>query len=349
VQVAILSTVVPTVRGGGRFIVDWTAEALTARGHDVEVLSVPFDDNPEHLVEQIVGLRRLPVADAGEVMVTVRWPAHMAVHPRKIAWFIHHQRVFFDLWDTPHRPFPDRPYWRAMRELLRTADTTGLAECRQIFANSAVVASRLERFNRLDAEVLLPPLPERRVRGAVGAYGDAVVFPSRVTPGKRQLLAVQALALTTTDVRLVIAGRPESQAYADQIRSYVEQHDLGDRVELMLEWVPQERMDAILSTARAVLYAPVDEDSYGYPSLEAAAHARPILTTTDSGGVLEFVQHERSGIVVEPEAAALAVAFDRLRRDDDLAAALGAACRERTAELHIGWDHVVGRLLAASS
>jgi glycosyltransferase involved in cell wall biosynthesis len=348
VRVALLSTVVPTVRGGGRLIVDWTAEALQERGHEVEVLSVPFDDDPEHLLEQLVGLRRMPLADAGEVLVTVRWPAHVARHPRKRAWFIHHHRVFFDLWDSPYRPFPDRPYWRALREQLRTADGTGLRECRRVFANSRVVAERLHRFNAIDAELLLPPLPPARAAGRIGEYGDTLVYPSRVTPGKRQLLAVEALARTTSDVRLVVAGQPESSKYADELRDAVARHSLEDRVDLRLRWVPQDEMDELLASARAVVYVPVDEDSYGYPSLEASAHARPIVTVSDAGGALDFVQHNRSGLVADATPESLAAAFDRLATDDELATRLGAVCRLRTGELGIAWEHVLERLLGAA-
>jgi glycosyltransferase involved in cell wall biosynthesis len=151
------------------------------------------------------------------------------------------------------------------------------------------------------------------------------------------------------DVRLVIAGQPESPAYAQLLRDALDRHGLHDRVDLRLGWLPQDEMDELIATARAVLYVPVDEDSYGYPSLEAAAHARPVVTTTDSGGALEFVEDGRSGLVVAPDPRALALAFDRLAGDDALARSMGAACRERVGELRIDWDHVVHSLLAASS
>lgn len=344
-QVVLVSTIVPLVKGGGRLIVESTADALTARGHDVEVFTVPFDDDPHHLVAQMAGLRSLPVCDAGERLITIRWPAHIVEHPNKAAWFIHHHRVFFDLWDSPWRPFPDLPEWRGLREMLRIADTRTLLECRGIFANSHVVAERLERFNGLQAEVLFPPLPDDRARGDVGPYGDFVLYPSRINPVKRQHVAIEAMAHVTNDVRLVIAGRPESDRYADRLRGLVDKYDLADRVELLMEWVPQERMDALLSTCRAVVYIPLDEDSYGYPSLEAAAHQRPIVTMRDSGGTLEFVQDGVSGLVTGAGPEDLAMAFDQLSRDDDEVARMGRASAARAVELGISWDHVVARLL----
>ena len=53
--------------------------------------------------------------------------------------------------------------------------------------------------------------------------------------------------------------------------------------------------------ARAVYYAPVDED-YGFATIEAFASAKPVITTTDAGGVLEFVEHDVTGLVAAPDA-----------------------------------------------
>jgi glycosyltransferase involved in cell wall biosynthesis len=97
----------------------------------------------------------------------------------------------------------------------------------------------------------------------------------------------------------------------------------------------------------ACAYLPVDEDSYGYPTLEAAHSAKAILTTSDSGGVLEFVQDARNGFVTEPTAQALAEAMDRLYADRSLAAELGAAAERRVADLDISWQHVVERIVSA--
>jgi glycosyltransferase involved in cell wall biosynthesis len=95
-----------------------------------------------------------------------------------------------------------------------------------------------------------------------------------------------------------------------------------------------------------VLYIPFDEDSYGYPSLEAAVMDRAVITTSDSGGVPELVDHEVNGLVVDPTPEALAAAFDRLWKNRQEAAAMGLAQRERLEALQISWDHVVERLLA---
>ncbi len=103
---------------------------------------------------------------------------------------------------------------------------------------------------------------------------------------------------------------------------------------------------AILSGALASAYVAFDEDSYGYPSLESSHARKAILTTTDSGGVLELVSDGVNGFVCEPTARALAEAMDRLFLDRELARRMGQAAQDRVRELKINWDHVIERLTA---
>lgn len=344
-RVIIASTVVPFVDGGGRLIVTWTAEELRARGHEVEVLWLPFPTGPREVLAAAVGLRATPVAGAGDRLITIRWPAHLLRHENKTTWFIHHYRELFDLWDTPLRPVADDAEGWSYREIVRGLDATGLSECTEVFCNSAVVRDRLRRFNGVEATPLLPPLGGDLSRFRADEYGDYIFYPSRVVPLKRQLLAIEAMRHTRSGVRLVIAGRPDVPAFGEQVRRYVTQMDLSDRVDLRLGWLPEDEKATLLSGALAVCYLPTDEDSYGYPSLEASHCARAVVTTTDSGGVLEFVRDRVEGRVVDPTPRALAAAFDELYEDRVAAARLGSAAFARRSDLHIEWDHTIARLL----
>ena len=51
--------------------------------------------------------------------------------------------------------------------------------------------------------------------------------------------------------------------------------------------------------ALGVVFPPFDED-YGYVTLEAFLARKPVVTTTDAGGPLEFVEDDVTGLVVEP-------------------------------------------------
>ncbi len=344
-RIVIASTSVPFVDGGGRLIVRWTAEAMRAAGHQVEEFYLPFPTTPRPTLSAILGLRATPFEDSCDRLVAIRWPAHVLRHGNKATWFIHHYREVFDLWETPHRAVPDNAEGRAYREAIRRIDNQGLSESRDLFSNSLVVRDRVRRFNGLDPEPLFPPLGGDVSRFRTDRYGDFVFYPSRITPIKRQLLAVQAMRYTQSDVRLVIAGRPEAPRYEQQIRAYVREYDLTEKVELRLGWLEETDKTDLLATCLAVAYVPQDEDSYGYPSLEASHSGKAIVTTFDSGGALEFVRDGIEGLVTKPEPTELAAAFDRLYEDRDYAEQMGARSSERRNQLGISWSHALPRLL----
>lgn len=338
-RVIIASTMVPFVQGGARFIVEWLETKLRDAGHEVERFYLPFDDSPELLLQQAAALRLMDLSGSADRLIAIRPPAHLIRHPHKIVWFIHHIRIFYDLWESEYGP-EKTPANLALREALWRLDGVGLSEARRIFTNSQVVADRVQRFNALSAEPLYPPLfaPERfRNEG----YGDEIVVVCRMEPHKRQHLLLEALARTFTPVKLRLCGRSASEEYRVRLRALIAAFDLEEKVILDDRWISEAEKADALAGALAVAYAPLDEDSYGYPSLEGAHAGKAVITTTDSGGVLELVRDGDNGFVCPPDPAALALRFDQLYRDRKRAETMGARNRARLSELRIDWDRVV--------
>lgn len=343
-RVAVVSSFVPFVKGGARNIVDWLVIELTRAGHDVEVINLPFSDDPAALMDQLAAYRWVHIEGADRV-ICLRPPSHLIRHEHKVLWFIHHLRFYYDLWDTPYRGMPDDAWHRSLRTSLIGIDTRALEKSAHIFTNSEVVSERLRAFNDIDSEVLYPPILEPESYRS-GPYGDEVLYVSRVEHHKRQHLAVQAMRYVRTDVKLRIAGAGGNQDYVAELAREVERHGLQDRVTLQTEWIDEDHKRDLFAESLAVAYLPFLEDSYGYPTLEAFHSERPVVTTSDSGGVLEIVEHEKTGLVAAPSAASLANAFDRLHQDRDLSRRLGTTGRDRLGTLNITWSHVIEKLLS---
>src|SRR5438093_6381826 len=106
----------------------------------------------------------------------------------------------------------------------------------------------------------------------------------------------------------------------------------------MLGEVDDAEVIELYANALAVVFPPFDED-YGFITLEAFLARKPVVTTTDAGGPLEFVEDGVSGFVVAPTAEAIGAALARLAADRAHAAALGDAGYERART--ITWDGVV--------
>ena len=343
-KIALFSTFIPFIDGGYRNIVNWLGRTLAAKGHAVETVFIPQADDPDSLIKQMMALR-LTRLDAADRVITFRPQSHLIQHDDKVAWFIHHVRPFYDLWSSNMRGFPVNEQTSSVRAALHEIDKRSLEESKAIYTNSRVVQERLQTFNGVSSEVLYPPLinPERFLNNGLN---DEVVYLSRIEPHKRQDLLVEAMGLTSNPVKLRIVGQSHSARYTHELVRQISRLGLEDRVHLEDRWVSEHEKIDILSRCLAVAYLPLDEDSYGYPSLEASYSSKPVLTTTDSGGVLELIADGINGLVVEPNPDDMAQALDRLWENKDWTQALGRGARDRLEEFDISWETVIRKLLA---
>jgi glycosyltransferase involved in cell wall biosynthesis len=343
-KIALVSTAIPLVHGGGRFIVEWLASKLTQAGNRVEVVWLPSIDHPAALFSQMAAIRMIDLEKVCDRVITFRPPSHVINHSNKVVWLLHLIRAYYDLWDTPYRDVPDTPYWHSFRRALATADANALREARAVFTISNVVSTRLRRFINLEGEVLYPPVYAAE-RFHCESWGDEVVCVGRVERHKRQHLLVEAMRHVRTPVGLRIAGDTMDAGYLDELKATIARHDLSGRVTLDHRWISEEEKVALLSTALASAYFPFDED-YGYPTVEAAHACKATVGALDGGGVTEFVKDGENGYLVPPDPKAIADAFDRLWSDRKLARRFGTAARDRIDEMGIHWDRVITRLLA---
>lgn len=344
-KVALCSSFVPFINGGARFIVEWLAAELVKHGHQTEIIWLPFVETPDTMFRQMMAYRMIDLAHTADKLIAFRPPAYVIPHPNKTVWFIHHFRAFYDLWDSGHRPVEENARGRAFRSRLIAADSTALGEARRVFTNSRVVADRLKRFNGLNSEVLYPPI-YRPERFRSGPYGEEIVAICRVEPHKRQELMVEAMRFVKSGVKLRICGLSHDGKYGAKLQKIMARHKLQDKVAIDHRWISEEEKAELVGRSLAVAYAPIDEDSYGYPTLEGALAERPVVTTHDAGGTLEFVENGRNGFICDPTPESLAATFDTLWEDRQRTAKMGRAARERIGEMRIDWPHVVESVLA---
>jgi glycosyltransferase involved in cell wall biosynthesis len=177
-------------------------------------------------------------------------------------------------------------------------------------------------------------------------HNNEIVYICRLEHHKRQHLLLEAMRYTRTPIRLRISGTGSGSQYPDTLRNLISEYGLEERVILEDRWITEDEKAERLADCLAAAYLPLDEDSYGYPTVEASYASKAILTTTDSGGVLELAQDGITGYVAPPYPQALAETMDRLYVDRQKTETMGGHARARLAELNISWPHVLQRLLA---
>lgn len=340
-RILICAAQVPFVRGGAEYLVEGLRDALRERGHSVDVVALPYQWHPvERIPESALAWRMLDISHSNgqpvDLVIGTKFPSYMVRHPNKVLWLVHQHRQAYDWYGTPLSDFANTAPHRQVRDAILRMDRRAIGECRARFTISRNVSARLRRFNGLDSAPLYPP---SRYAGRLraGPYGDYILSASRLDRAKRLDLLLEAAALAGNGVRLVLAGTGPDR---ERLEGLAARLGLGERARF-LGFVGDDELVELYAGARAVYYAPVDED-YGFATVEAFGAARPVVTTGDAGGVLEFVEDGASGLVCPPEPAAIARALAALAADPALAERLGRAGRPRVAA--ITWDKVVSAL-----
>lgn len=342
-NVLVLNNMVPFLWGRAEELAVHLVRQLRLQGAKAEVMRIPFCWNPaERLIEEMALCRSLRVANADRV-IALKFPVYLVPHDNKILWVLHQFRQAYDLWDAGRSSIPDTDRGREIRRIIQMADSACFAEARRIFCNSATTQARMRRYNDVTPGILLPPLNDPELFCG-GDYGNYVLASGRVSRAKRQWLLVEAMRHVGSGLRLVIAGPPDTPEDEADLRRRAA--GLEDRVLLDLRFLPRVELAALVNGARAIAYIPHDEDSVGYVAMEAFQAAKPVVTVSDAGGLLDIVKPDETGLVCAPAPAELAAAIDTLGAGADRAAELGRAARALWLGFEVSWPAAIERLLS---
>jgi glycosyltransferase involved in cell wall biosynthesis len=341
VRIAVVRPQVPFARGGAEIMTDRLVSELRARGHEADLVTVPFKWYPGPRVLTQAFLWRLLDLDEADgkridLVVATKFPSYLVRHRDKRVWLLHQFRQAHELDRTELGQFGESSEDRALRRKIQRLDRLALGEATRLFATSRNVAGRLERSTGLAAEVL--PHPPQELAYRCDGYGEFVLSVNRLDRAKRIDLLLEAAALDST-LELVIAGEGPDRKRLEEL---ARDRGLNGRARFAGR-VSEDELADLYSRCLAVYYAPVDED-FGMVPFEAFLSEKPVLTTTDAGGPLEVVVDGQTGLVVSPDAAELARAVGWLRDHRDEAASLGRAGKALATE--VTWGQAIARLLA---
>lgn len=222
----------------------------------------------------------------------------------RVVWYCHTPlRDVYDLYEfrqSLRKPYR-RPVYAVGARAVRLMDRGVVRKLEYIFANSGNTQSRITKYYGRDAEVLNGGVDYGLYRH--GGDGKYFLYPSRISPNKRQEYAIRAFEVfkrMKKGYRLVLAGpvskdRQFGSYYRDEIVPLARK--VGD-VEI-LGSVSDARYRELLSRATAVLYPPINED-YGLVPLEAMASGKPVIAVNE-GGPKDTIADGETGFLVNGE------------------------------------------------
>lgn len=348
-RILIATTQIPFVKGGAEMHADQLMKACLRAGHQAEIISIPFKDNPpECILDGMLACRLLDVSEfCGlpiDCLIGLKFPSYLIPHTNKVVWFLHQYRQAYDLWgDMAYGDLDKVASGFEIQKAIMMSDKKLVNESKKIFANSKNVASRLKNYCDIDSKCLYhpPPFSDKLYNNDKQEY---FYYPSRITTIKRHRLIIEALVHCRNKVKIFFSGNIDSPEYVQQLKLFSSEIGVSDQIN-WCGYVTEENKRELYANALAIINIPQDED-LGYVTLEAMLSSKPVITCLDSGGPLEFIKHNETGFVVEPKAEALANTLDELWSSRKHAKNVGQAAYQYYKTLNISWENVVNNLLS---
>jgi glycosyltransferase involved in cell wall biosynthesis len=339
-KIAICHSQVPFVKGGAELLVESLREELTKRNYQTDIIALPFKWYPNHqLIQSMLNWKFIDLSESNaekiDLVIGTKFPSYGVNHSNKVTWLVHQFRQVYDLFGTEYSEYDYTPESLSIRELIHRFDKNSLSESSKIYTIAKNTSLRLKKFNGMNSETLYHPPKHVGFYNNQG-YDNYILSVGRLDKLKRIDLLIKSMENVDSNIKCVIAGQGPEREYLEKL---VAKSGLSDRV-IFLGFVDDKQLIDLYAKCLAVYFAPYDED-YGYVTLEAFLSSKPVITMHDSGGVLEFVTDNETGLIANT-IEEIADKFNQLYSDKEMAKELGANGYDLVRE--ITWDNVIDRL-----
>lgn len=346
-KIAIVNNWSPFTYGGAEFLADKLKNKLIEYGHQTELYKIPFKWTPSQAIIDHALAAQLIDFRVFDKIITFKYPAYLINHPNKTIWLLHQFRQAYDLWGTQYQSLPNSPEGRSVRQIIINSDNNAFNKAKKIFTISKIVSQRLKKFNDIPSEVLLyPPIIENN-EFYFKEYGDFLFYPSRFSGGKRQMLAIESMVYTKSNVSLLIVGKPDEYIYLKQMTGLIKKLDLQKRVKIIHNFISQQSKLDLLSKCLGCVYIPYKEDSCGYVTMESYQAKKPVISCTDSGDTDLLVKNRITGFLTKPTPQSIAKAMDELYTNKKLSKKLGEKGYHQLNSLHLSWENIIKKLISS--
>lgn len=378
-KIAIIApSPVPFTIGGAENLMWGLCENINQlTNHQAELIKLP---SKEHsfwdLIENYYNFYKLDLTHF-DMVISSKYPSWMVRHPNSICYMMHTLRGLYDMYDQSsevkergkaidqilgymkNNPNPSQldSFFDLLfdlkenqssvlqdffvfpgpliRKIVHYMDDFGLSQkgMKKIFAISNTVKNRVEYFPQgAFVETVYPPTVMHNCFNKDYKY---VFMISRLDGPKRIEYLIKAMKYVKSNIKLLIAGTGPEEAKLKKLAT-------GDERICFLGFIKDEEVETCYANSLVVPYFPYNED-YGYITIEAMLHQKPVITTYDAGGPTEFVKNGETGFVVNLDPREIAEKIDFFAEHPESARTMG----ERGWELvkNITWKDTVSKIL----
>ncbi len=192
--------------------------------------------------------------------------------------------------------------------------------------------------NGVDPDIFRPPPDRKSLRKRLGLPAESflAIFVGNDFKNKGLRQAIEGLARSdhTRDPRLLVIGEGNREKYERIANSL----GVAGRVSFL-----GKRSDVEHYFAAADLFLLLSSyEAFGIVIVEALSCGLPVVATR-VGGIVDLVQHEKNGLLVDREREAIAKALNRMMGEPDLYRRLAAAARPSIEGYH--WSRIADQYI----
>ncbi len=344
-KIIVVTSDVPFVYGGHIIIAEELVKQLNKYGYNAILWRTPQNKFGKqlsaYLATYLTDLTETGYGEKIDAVISLRFPAYAVKHKNHICWLNHRMREYYDLWNMfrSKLSLANAVKESVRRFIMHRIDKYLLTHnVKRLYAQSKNIQQRLYKWGKINSEVIYPPAIERYYR--CDKYGDYILCPARLHKLKRIDLAIKALKhVRNKKLFLIVVGEgPEKNALNELTKSL----NLVDKVKFLDRVTDSELID-LYANCLAVFYGPFNED-YGLVILEAFSSKKAVITCIDSGGAIELIEHNKNGLIVEPDEVKIAESIDFIsdKSKAELFGDNGYICSKE-----FSWEKVIMKLLYA--
>jgi len=319
------------VKGGNQYIAEALAKYIRKyTNHEVITIFTPSKVFPGISLIKSYIMHRLIDLSRFDLVITLKFPSFFISHKNHVCYFAHFYRDFYDLWK--ENPNNKKITFRIMRYIIKKTDYVGLKNTKKIYAYSKFIQEHLKE-EQIESELLYCPPIEENFKSKRYDYilSSSILDDNR----KRISLLIKAMNYVKSNTKLLIVG---DGPHKEELMKLAKE----DKRIIFLGYKSPKDMIKIYSNSLCTCLVSYKED-YGLVTIESMKSKKPVITCIDSGGPLEFVEHEKSGLISEPNPLKISENMNRLIKDKDFAKKLGENGYERVK--NISWKNLINKLI----
>lgn len=276
-----------------------------------------------------------------DIVISTQPPSFAVDHPKVVALFYHHHKLFYDLFDAFIECGLGSIEHKSAMEVLREIDSYYITDDKYYIAGSEHVANRLRQYNNIKSHLYTFAAG---IDDEYYQYNGPISFNSPICVGrhefpKRPELFIHAMKHVDGLTGKIIGegGKTPDLKVIDQYLTQLH-HDKSDiddenlwkslvfnTKNLDISKLPTKKSDVIFmgrlshnalidEYANALcVVCPAYEEDYGLTAIEAMAFKKPVIVCNDGGGLAEFIENGVNGFIVEPKGEAIAEAINYLK------------------------------------